>query len=177
PEVFIGSAGASITLTNGMSGLSAEWREDPADAGRNSYEWAIGRGFAGIDFQDWTDVGTSTSAYSGLSLWNGATYVVSVRAVFPDGTRGEVGVSPPMLVDQDSPGGGYVNDGPDSDNDWNFQVSSTTVSATWSGFSDGESGIREYEWAIGTSLGGTEIQGFTTVGLALTATNTGLSLG
>lgn len=45
-----------------------------------------------------------------------------------------------------------------------YQGNNHTISASWS-FSDPESGIIEYQWAIGTTQYGDDIQPFTSVGL------------
>ena len=70
---------------------------------------------------------------------------------------------------------GVPNDGLGADID--YQTSTTTLSANWAGvFADAESGITGYEWAIGTTSGGTNIQGYTSVGTSTSATNSSLSL-
>ena len=38
-------------------------------------------------------------------------------------------------------------------------------------FVDSQSGITQYEWAVGTTPGGTQTQAFTNVGLSTSATN------
>src|SRR5436853_262305 len=50
-----------------------------------------------------------------------------------------------------------------------FQASTTTISANWPGFSDSGSGIASYQWAIGTTPGGTDVQAFATSGDDTTA--------
>ncbi len=56
------------------------------------------------------------------------------------------------------------------------QLDTTTISANWSGFSDPESGIAKYEWAIGSSPGGIDVQPFVDIGSATSATASGLLL-
>ena len=53
-------------------------------------------------------------------------------------------------MDTDGPIAGTVLDGTDVDIDWTNSTSSLT--ATWSGFSDTLSGIQKYEYAIGTEI-------------------------
>jgi hypothetical protein len=67
-----------------------------------------------------------------------------------------------------------VNDGPGADID--IQGSQTTIAANWTGFSDSGCGLAGYQWAIGTSPGGQQVQLFTNVGTATGATASGLSL-
>jgi len=54
---------------------------------------------------------------------------------------------------------GIIVDGTGADIDWTNSTSSLT--ATWSGFSDTLSGIQKYEYAIGTSSGGTAVVDWT----------------
>ncbi len=81
-----------------------------------------------------------------------------------------------LIADVDPPTGGAVTDGPNADID--FQVSLTAITATWSGFTDGDgTGIDRYEWAIGTTPGGQQVMAFTTTGISGTqATRSGLTL-
>jgi hypothetical protein len=72
------------------------------------------------------------------------------------------------------PQSGTVNDGMGEDID--EQTSLTTINANWSGFSDPQSGITGYEWAIGNTSGGTDIMGYTGVGLSTSASSSGLTL-
>jgi len=72
------------------------------------------------------------------------------------------------------PTAGSVTDGLASDVD--TQISTTTISARWSGFAGVAAPIAQYEWAIGTSVFGTDVQDWTGVGMATTGTNTALSL-
>jgi hypothetical protein len=77
-------------------------------------------------------------------------------------------------LDQTNPTTGTVRDGSTTDID--TQLSLTTISANWSGFADPGSGINGYQWAIGTTPGGTDVQGYTSVGASTSATNSSLSL-
>jgi hypothetical protein len=69
---------------------------------------------------------------------------------------------------------GTVNDGVDGDVD--TQTSTTRIDAHWLGFSDDSGAIAEYQWAIGTTLGGSEVQNWTSVGTATAASNAALVL-
>jgi predicted GH43/DUF377 family glycosyl hydrolase len=160
--------GSTTTISGNWSGFS-----DP-ESGITGYEWAIGTTPGGTDVQGWTNVGLDTSATnSSLSLASGTTYYVAVRVTNGSGLTATA-ASNGVMVDTSVPVAGAVNDGPDADVD--FQVSTTMITANWFGFSDPESGISGYEWAIGTTPGGTDIQGWTSVGLATSATNSSLSL-
>lgn len=81
---------------------------------------------------------------------------------------------PDFTVDLTAPVGGTVNDGTSADSD--HQASLNTISANWSGFSDTESGIVSYEWAIGTTAGGTDVQPFVSIALSTLAMNSSITL-
>jgi hypothetical protein len=78
-------------------------------------------------------------------------------------------------VDTLAPVAGTVLDGLAADVD--TQSSTNTIAANWSGFVDDSGSIAGYRWAIGTTPGGTEIQGWTAVGTATNATTTSVVLG
>ncbi len=78
------------------------------------------------------------------------------------------------VLETTPPTAGTVNDG--SGTDITYQVTNTTITANWTGFSDTGSGIASYQWAIGTTEGGTDVQAFTSVGAATNASASGLSL-
>ena len=77
-------------------------------------------------------------------------------------------------VDTTPPLAGTVHDGGDGDID--TQTSLTTVEANWFGFTDDSGSIASYEWAIGTTPGGTELQGWQNVGDVLTSSTASLAL-
>lgn len=77
-------------------------------------------------------------------------------------------------LDTTPPVAGSVSDGLGADS--SLQASVTTLSANWSGFSDLGTGIASYAWALGTSAGAANLQPFQSVGLATSATRSGLGL-
>ena len=72
------------------------------------------------------------------------------------------------------PQAGSVRDGLGDDVD--TQVSTTTIAANWSDFVDDSGFIVAYEWAIGTTPGGTEVMDWVGVGLATSAMKDALVL-
>ena len=60
--------------------------------------------------------------------------------------------------------------------DGDYATDNTQLHATWIS-SDNESGIAEYQYAIGASAGGTDVVGWTSTGTSTEVTHTGLSLG
>ncbi len=72
------------------------------------------------------------------------------------------------------PSPGVVFDG--LGEDIRFQSFADTISANWREFQDNGLPIVAYEWAIGSTRGGTELQGFLAVGFVLRSTKTSLTL-
>ncbi|MBI2571446.1 MAG: hypothetical protein HYV63_30935 [Candidatus Schekmanbacteria bacterium] len=168
--------GADIDFQVSVDTIVANWTGfSDGGTGIADYEWAIGTSSGGTEVQGWTSVGDVLSGTSSsLTLFDGTTYYVSVRAIDGAGNTGDVATSDGVTVDTAGPGAGAVDDGAGADVD--YQLSTTTIAASWSGFNDGGSGIASYEWAIGTTSGGTEVQGWTSAGLSTSASNAGLTL-
>jgi hypothetical protein len=78
------------------------------------------------------------------------------------------GVGSGAGIDTTPPTAGVVLDGLGTDID--SQTSTTSISANWTGFHDDSGTIASYRWAIGTTPGGTEIQGWTSAGNSTSAT-------
>lgn len=99
-----------------------------------------------------------------------ATALVTLTACGAGG--GESGQS--TSLDTIPPQAGQVSDGTGADID--TQASTTEISANWTGFLDNSGTITEYEWAIGTTMGGTEVQTWTSNDDATVATNSAVVL-
>lgn len=78
-------------------------------------------------------------------------------------------------VDATAPTGGVVNDGTGSDADYN-DGSLNTLSANWSGVDSSNSGLQKYEYAIGTTQGGTDVVTWTDNGTGTSVTKGSLTL-
>ena len=57
-----------------------------------------------------------------------------------------------------------------------YTTSTTQLSVNWDAAFDAQSGVSNYQYAIGTTVGGTQTVNWTTTGNVLTITKTGLSL-
>lgn len=80
-------------------------------------------------------------------------------------------------IDTTAPTGGTVFDGTSAGVDASFNDGSlSSLSANWSGFNAGASGLLRYEYSIGTTAGGTDIRGWTNNTTATSVTATGLTL-
>lgn len=157
--------------------IEANWDPmvDPT-SGTVRYEWAIGTDLADNDVQDFTDAGPALSASNpNVTTISGKRYHVTVKAVNGAGLSTRSG-SNGVVVDGTAPIPGTVSDGPTSGVDVDVQPRTAPIEATWSVFLDPESGIARYEYAVGTSAGGTQLRGFTSVGSATSASASGLPL-
>jgi len=156
--------------------IEANWDPmiDPT-SGTVAYKWAIGTDTADNDVLDFTDVGLATSASYPASLTDGRRYHVTVKAVNGAGLSTS-SASNGVVVDGSPPDLGTVSDGPTPGADIDTQPRTSPIEATWTAFTDLQSGITRYEYAVGTTAGGTEMRGFTPVGTATSVTASGLSL-
>jgi len=159
--IIVDGVGVDIDWTNSTSSLTATWSGfSDTLSGIQKYEYAIGSSSGGTDVVDWTNNTTDTSVTkTGLTLTNGTAYYLSVKATDNAENESTTITSDGVIVDTDGPISGTVLDGTDVDIDWTNSTSSLT--ATWSGFSDTLSGIQKYEYAIGTSSGDTDVVDWT----------------
>ncbi len=104
-------ASAAITTTNGgrythdLTMLEVEWETaTDATAGLREYQYAIGTTEGGTDVRGFTGVGLKTEVRAdGLTLQDGVTYHVSVRAVDAAGNVSSVVSSPGILANTKPP--------------------------------------------------------------------------
>jgi hypothetical protein len=168
--------GDDITYTGSDSSLSAVWPAfTETVSGIAKYEYAIGSTSGGTDIVDWTDNSTDTSfTKTSLSLSSGTVYYISVKATDNAENESTTITSDGVTVDTAAPLAGSVVDGTDTDIDWDN--STATLIATWSDFEDALSGIEKYEYAIGTTSGGTDVVDWTDNSTDTTVTRTDLTL-
>jgi hypothetical protein len=187
PVAVRDGTGADIATTSSTTQLSANWDAcTDAESGMSGYQYAIGtipggKGLPGsTDVVDWTSLGNVTSVTrTGLSLTVGATYYFNIRAVNTLGLIGTARVSNGQTVvsggDSTPPSAPpAVRDGTGAD--ISTTTSTTQLSANWDASTDNESGISGYQYAIGTSAGGTQTVNWTSLGNVTTVTKTGLTL-
>jgi hypothetical protein len=177
--------GADVDSTVSTIQLKANWTPSTDDeSGISKYWYAVGTspGLAGIVGWTSTAAGTVTGVTcSGLSLTIGTTYYFTVKA--------ENGVN--MQSAATSSDGQWVEDVNDTTPPYNIATvndgtgqdidttsSTTELSANWTESSDPETGISRYDYAIGTTQGGTDILGWTSTsnGTVTGVTENGLSL-
>ncbi|MFA6448574.1 MAG: hypothetical protein WCX65_03815, partial [bacterium] len=167
PQVFLPAA-----YTSSTSALDATWSASDTDSGISEYQLSVGSAAGLSDVKGWFTAGVNTSAtISGLSLANGNTYYINVKAANPAGLWSEVGSSSGATVDTTllaAPG--TVNDGLAADE--NYTASTDTLSANWTAVP----GAAKYDYKIGTTPGASDTLDWTDAGALLKVTKSGLAL-
>ena len=170
--------GADISTTSSTTQLSANWdAATDAESGISGYQYAIGTSAGGTQTVNWTSLGNVTTVTkTGLTLTVGQTYYFSVQAVNGAGLTGSATNSNGQtVVDVTAPSApANVRDGTGAD--ISTTSSTTQLSANWDAATDAESGISGYQYAIGTTAGGTQTVNWTSLGNVTTVTKTGLTL-
>jgi hypothetical protein len=177
PPAVRDGTGADIAYTSSTTQLSANWdASTDTESGISGYQYAIGTTAGGTQTVNWTSLGNVTTVTkTGLSLTNGQTYFFTVKAVNGAGLTGNATNSNGQKVDSTAPSApATVRDG--TGTDISTTSSTTQLSANWDAGTDAESGISGYQYAIGTTAGGTQTVNWTSLGNVTTVTQTGLSL-
>ena len=150
PVVIVGGRFTAVNTS-----LTASWSSTDPYSGIVQYQYAIGTSAGGDDVLVWTSAGTATQATAtGLALANGVTYYVSVIAMNGAGAWSAVGTSGGVTVDTSQPSTPVVTTG------GAYTAVTTSLTASWSS-TDPYSGIAQYQYAIGTSAGATNVVGWT----------------
>ncbi|NLN77242.1 MAG: PQQ-binding-like beta-propeller repeat protein, partial [Armatimonadetes bacterium] len=138
--------------------LHAIWSAADTQSGVAEYQYAIGTAAGSTNVVDWTSVGTDTEVTrSDLALVDGTKYFFSVKARNGAGTWSEVGSSDGIFVDASPPTTPIVVD------DGNYTTIPNVLNASWSA-DDPHTGVVEYQYAVGTSSGGTDVINWTSAG-------------
>jgi len=149
--------------------LGAWWTCSDSYSGIGEYRYAIGTSAGSTETRTWTSNETYNELVAeGLSLENGKTYYVAVRAFDVAGNESSTGISHGTKVDTSAP----VITGPTTQS-WTPE---TSLAASWYA-EDEQSQISGFEYSVGPSAGATDIVGWTDVGLALGVLRTDMDLG
>lgn len=150
PYYYDGTAPAVITsvtddgaTTSSTTSLHATWTSttDPA-SGLLKYQYAIGTTAGGIETVAWTDNGTTASiTQTGLTLANGSTYYISVRAIDVANNISAATASDGILVDAAGP---IISS-------FAASVTTTTATLTWT---TSEPATTQVSYGTTTSYGG-----------------------
>lgn len=193
PMAIRDGLGADIDTTNDATSLSANW-EPVIDVGSglNRYEHSIS--VFNYMTQEYSDIasgqtGLNTSVtVSGLTLTPGETYYVNVRAVDNYGLTSWYNSSDGVTINQTPPAVSptltigsvpappdCVYDGPDVSEDRAATNATDVLLANWC-TAPAHSTINRYQYAFGSTPGGTDIVDYTDIGKKLYLARTGLSL-
>ena len=143
------------------SELSISWqRFTDEQSGLSSCEVGLGFDASKDDVYPFTSVQLELSAIlSNLTLQHGSSYYVTVKCTNKAGLTAER-TSSAILVDLTPPEASRINDSV-LGKDINATLQQNGIAATWSDFSDAQSGIAGYMVAIGTRPGGCQVLDFT----------------
>lgn len=120
-----------------------------------------------------TDAGTTLTKTATVDANN---WYLHVQAFNGDNAANGAGTDygPYYFDGTNPPAPATVNDGLGADA--SYTTSTSQLSANWTAVTDATSGVQKYQYAIGTSAGGSQVQGFTDNGTGTSMTQAGLSL-
>ncbi|XP_076452271.1 uncharacterized protein LOC143287914 [Babylonia areolata] len=149
--------GQDICCQMSTTELCAQWTDfhDP-DSYIESYDWGVGLSPGQDDVvQFHTLSGYDKQACVQVTLQHNVTYFSTVVANNKALNRKSANASSDgLLVDVTPPVAGTVSDGTDVTHDVNYTSETATVSASWTGFRDAESGLADYSVTVTVSGGG-----------------------
>ncbi len=155
--------------TSSSNSLTASWSSYDPESAIERYFVAVGSGVGLIDTMPWQDFGTNTQGtLNGLSLSQGATYYISVKAINGAGITSLIGTSDGITVDRTPPTQPIVTD------DGATTIDSHSLHALFSSVED-VTPITGFKYCIGTYQGGQDVKGWTD-SMTGEVTVTGLSL-
>jgi hypothetical protein len=179
-----GTMGTDCDATDSTTELACNFDPATAPSGIKGYQYAVGTTPGGTDTVPWTP-GLPANAHlmyvhaGKLKLTPGQRYYFSIRAVSNAGLTGPAASSDGQVVvdksDTTPPTAPpAVRDGTGAGS--STTGSTTQLSANWDMSTDPESGIKGYQYAIGTTAGGTQTVNWTDLAYVSSVTRSGLSL-
>ena len=118
---------------------------------------------------------TSTTALAlNSGTINDAVGNVAILTLLNPGASGSLSANKDLIIDTEAPYTGSITDSGAEDLDWTKNMSE--IVGVWNGFGDTLSGIKKYEYAIGSSGGGSDIIDWTNNFGDTSTTRTGLIL-
>ncbi|KAJ7365983.1 hypothetical protein OS493_002725 [Desmophyllum pertusum] len=158
-----------------LSSMAANWEGIwDLDSGVEKFEWSIGTSEQNkISIQDYTDAGLSTHVRSQtvLNLLSGTKYYVHLKVTNQAGAVREL-VSDGVIADGTPPIPSTIYPGFGSQHEWKYSDqesafysdTASSIAVYWNRFSEPESEVWYYKWAIGTSKCGTQVQPLINIG-------------
>lgn len=166
PDVISGSASdatsgvASVDLTIQRDSDDKYW---DGDSWETSATWLLATGTTSWSY-----------AFADTNLTTGANYTITSRAT--DNASNTKTTNKTFIYDDTTPSAPTVYDGIQTGVEVDEVESLTTLSANWSLSLTPASGVSKYQYAIGTTAGGTEVVSWTNNGTSTNVTKSGLSL-
>jgi hypothetical protein len=158
--VIEGSLTTDVDYQNSDTTLIIVWTGSDTASGIAHYDYALGTASADSNTVTWTSSGTDTAVIlTNLTLDEDTTYYLSARATDVAGNVSDIVTGDGITIDLTAPAGTTVNDG--TGDDISYTGSDSSLSAVWPAFTETVSGIANYEYAIGTSSGGTDVVDWT----------------
>ncbi|XP_053407458.1 uncharacterized protein LOC123547213 isoform X2 [Mercenaria mercenaria] len=158
-------------LHDDQNGIRISWSGRDSESGIINYRIAIGTTDAPYSILNFTDYGKDVTAYIQnihfeTTSASGIRYVVTIIAVNGAGLQSKEGKSKPIFV-QKANVPGIVFDGRNLYVDEMYTTDYTSIAASFYGFESESCNIISYDWAIGTTEYGTDIQTYTNYGLVM----------
>ena len=173
--VYDGIIEPDLRYQSSLSSMAANWEGVwDLESGIEKFEWSIGISVNDkTSAQGFTDVGLSTHVKSNtvLNLSSGTKYYVHLKVTNHAGSVKEL-VSDGVIADGTPPIPSAIYPGFGSQDEWRYSdkelafysASASAILVYWNKFSEPESEVWYYKWAIGTSKCGTQIQPLVNIG-------------
>ena len=172
--VYDGIIEPDLKYQSSLSSMAANWEGIwDLESGVEKFEWSIGTSENDkTNIQNYTDVGLSTHVRSQavLNLVSGTKYYVHLKVTNQAGAVREL-VSDGVIADGTPPVPSTIYPGLGSQSDWKYNdqkhafysATASIIAVYWNRFSEPESEVWYYKWAIGTSKCGTQVQALTNI--------------
>ena len=164
-----------LKYQSSLTSMAANWEGVwDLESGIEKFEWSIGTSENDkASAQEYTDVGLSTHVRSqvALNLSSGTKYYVHLKVTNQAGAVREL-VSDGVITDGTPPIPSTIYPGFGSQDEWKYSdqenafysASAPSIAVYWNRFSEPESEVWYYKWAIGTSKCGTQVQALINIG-------------
>ena len=176
-----------LQYQSSLSSMAANWEGIwDLESGIAKFEWSIGTSANDkSSVQDYVDVGLSTHVRSqvALNLSSGTKYYVHLKVINQAGavreliSDGVIADGTPPIPNKIHPGFGFQDEWIYSEKENAFySASGSSIAFYWDQFSEPESEVWYYKWAIGTSKCGTQVQPLINIGRSNYANTTTTNL-
>ena len=164
-----------LKYQSSLTSMAANWEGIwDLESGIEQFKWSIGTTLQDkISIQNYTDVGLSTHVRSQevLNLVSGTKYYVHLMVTNQAGAIREL-VSDGVIADASPPIPSTIYPGFGSQSEWKYSkqenafysATASSIAVHWKRFSEPESEVWYYKWAIGTSKCGTQVQPLINIG-------------